>query len=105
LLSAATKLAWVNDERSVRIFHVLQRPLTETTSFQLLNWVLVGNPAEFIKTPGRAPPATLDSVLQRDVECRAIHAGLSARNNFHVLLCGAGVSLYSNVILSDAKNL
>jgi len=44
-------------------------------------------------------------MLKCNVECRAIHAGLSARNYFHVLLCGAGVSLYSNVILSDAKNL
>jgi len=65
----------------------LQGALSETANCQLLNWVLIWNPAEFIETPGRAPPTTLDSVLQSDVERRAIHAGLSARNNFHDHFC------------------
>jgi len=78
LLSAAAKFAWVNDERSVRIFHVLQRALGETANCQFLNWVLIRNPAEFIETPSWTPPTAFDSMLQCDIERRTIHARLSA---------------------------
>src|SRR6266481_1525609 len=82
LLSAATKLAGVNNDSSIRIFHVLQRAFRETTGFQFLKRILIRNQAKFVKPSGGTPSAAFDSVLERDIERRAINACLPAGNYF-----------------------
>ena len=104
LICATLQMVDIDNHRCVRVSDVSARALVESSAFYFLQWIVLWNSSKLIQAMIRAPPTTFDSVLQRDVERRAIHAGLSARNYFHVLLCGAGVSLYSNVILSDAKN-
>ena len=48
----------------------------------LLQRIVLWDFAEFIEAPGRTPPATLDSAFQRCIKCRAVHACLSAGNDF-----------------------
>jgi hypothetical protein len=45
---------------------------------------VIRNPAEFVETLSRTPPATIDPVLKRNVERRAINACLPTRNYFHL---------------------
>jgi len=84
LLGSAAEFARVNDNGSIGIFNVLQRSLNETAAFQLLNWIAIWNPAEFIETPSWTPTASVDSVLQRNIKRCTIHARLSARDDFHL---------------------
>jgi hypothetical protein len=44
------------------------------------------NPPELIESPGRAPTAAFDSVVECDIKRRAINTRLSTGQNFHVLL-------------------
>ncbi len=63
LLGPAAQFARVDDNGSIGIFNVLQRSLSETAAFQLLNWIAIWNPAEFIETSSWTPTAGLDSMF------------------------------------------
>src|SRR5262249_44012140 len=91
LLSAAAKFLRVNDNSSIRIFHVLQRAFGETAALQFLDWVVIRDLAEFIQPSSRTPSAALKPVPEPDVECGAINACLSARDNFECLHCSGGL--------------
>src|SRR5207248_9630436 len=86
LLCAATQLAGINNDSSIRIFHVLQSALGKTAIDQFPHGISIRNPPEFIKASSWTPAATIDAVFQRHVERSAIDASLSAGNNFHLPL-------------------
>jgi hypothetical protein len=89
LLSAAGKFAWVNNDSSIGIFHVLHGALIETACFQFPQWILIRNPSELIETSSGTPAAAVDSMLERDVKRSAIDARLSTRNDFQALTVAA----------------
>ena len=63
LLSAAAKLAEINDNGSIGILYILESPLDESTAFQLPKRILIRNSAGFIAASSRTPPATVDSIF------------------------------------------
>src|SRR6202035_6069304 len=83
LFRATAQLAGINDNDPRGILHVLQRPLAKSAGYQLLNWISIWNPPEFIEAPSGTPAATLDSVLKRNIERCAINASLPTRDYFH----------------------
>jgi hypothetical protein len=83
LLRAALELPGINDHCPVRILNVLQSALPEPAGRQFAQRITIWNSAEFVQTPRRTPATAFDPVAQRDVERRAINAGLSAGNDFH----------------------
>ena len=100
MLSAATKLAGVNNDSSIRIFHVLQRAFCETTGCQFLKRILSRNQAKFVKPSGGTPPAAFDSVLERDIERCAINACLPAGNYLQRFRCGNWYDLFASEAFS-----
>src|SRR5205823_8339833 len=77
LLGSSAYVAGVNDDGSIGIFNILQSSLRQSAVFQLLKWITIRNPAEFVETASWTPTAGLDSVSQRDIQSCAIHACLS----------------------------
>ena len=63
LLGPAAQFARINDNGSIGIFDVLQSSLSETAAFQLLDWITIWNPAEFIETSSWTPTPGLDSMF------------------------------------------
>jgi hypothetical protein len=86
LFGAADQIAEVKDSGSRGISHVLQRPLAESTVFQFPERITIWDSAELIEASSRTPAATIDSVLECNIEGGAIDASLSAGDYFHVPL-------------------
>src|SRR2546421_12989196 len=85
----AAKLAKVDSNRPVGISLVRHCALGETAVIQFFDRISIRDPAKLIEAPGRTPAAAVDSMYQRNIERRAIHAGLSSGNNSQVAFAGS----------------
>ena len=83
---AAFELVKVNNDRAVRVVNILASALFVPAFFQLFQWISIRNFSVFIGATSRTPAAAFHVMLERDVQRRAIHSSLSARNNFHSVL-------------------
>ena len=83
---AAFQLVKINDDRPVRIAHVLCGARFVVAFLQLLERITLGNFSILGFAPGRTPAAALDPVLHCRIKRRAIHSSLSAGDNFHVFV-------------------
>ena len=81
LFSASAQLARVNDDRPVRLLHILKSALHKSAVLQFHYGIAIRNSADFIEASRRTPTTAVDSVLQRSIERCAINARLSAGNN------------------------
>src|SRR5262249_23662585 len=68
------------------------RSLLLVFRLQFIDWISIRNSAELIEASSRTPTPAGDSVRERDIECRPIHACLSTGNDLHDFSVVAGVS-------------
>src|SRR5207253_2289180 len=73
---SSANCAVVENYAGVGINHIAQSTFGEPANCQLANRITVRNSAEFVQSPGRTPAATCPAMLQGDIECGAVYAGL-----------------------------
>src|SRR5204862_3258618 len=100
IFGPASQLVRIDNDRSVRIPDIRQRAFGKNVALfprsgglqspflvfllYFLNRIVIRNPPKFIETTRWTLPTTLDSALKRNIERCAIHARLSARDQFHL---------------------
>ena len=125
--SSPSQLVVINDCRSIGIPHICRRALSKDVArlprsgglqsagaifrspflvpqFQLLQRIPIRYRAEFVETPRGTPPAALDSMLKRDIECRTINACLPTRNYFQEFHCLGGLRPPRHLLFQDIQS-
>jgi len=78
----AAELTGCQDHRAIAVVNIPSRTRPIASARELCHRILLWDASVFRLPPGRALPATRETHRERGIECAAIHAGLSAGDDF-----------------------